>query len=85
MLLDLLMKLISAVSRETGKIGVSTAKRGMVFDLANPVGLIAIIVSDDNNLDAMIRCSTMALLAGNAVMLSTSAALSTTFAQNLAK
>lgn len=78
------MEMISAVSRETGKIGVSAGKRGMVFDLASPIGVITIVVSDDNHLDSLIRCLTISLLAGNAIMISTSTGLGP-LAQSLAK
>lgn len=81
---DLLLKLINETTRETGKVAVSTAKRGMVFDLANPVGVIAVIASDNDLLASLISYTTLALSKGNAVILSTSAALSSV-AQILAK
>lgn len=81
---DLLLKLINETTRETGKVAVSTAKRGMVFDFANPVGVIAVIASDNDLLASLISYTTLALSKGNAVILSTSAALSSV-AQILAK
>lgn len=81
---DLLLKLINETTRETGKVAVSTAKRGMVFDLVNPVGVIAVIASDNDLLASLISCTALALSKGNAVILSTSAALSSV-AQILAK
>ncbi len=66
---DLLLELIAAISRDTGKVATSTAKRGVIFDLADPVGVIALIASDSDRLDSLIRTITFALLKGNAIML----------------
>ncbi|XP_046456793.1 uncharacterized protein LOC124203933 [Daphnia pulex] len=66
---DLLLELITAISRDTGKVATSAAKRGVIFDLADPVGVIALIASDSDRLDSLIRIITFALLKGNAIML----------------
>lgn len=55
-----------------------------MFDLVNPVGVIAVIASDNDLLASLISYTTLALSKGNAVILSTSAALSSV-AQILAK
>jgi acyl-CoA reductase-like NAD-dependent aldehyde dehydrogenase len=63
------LELIAAISRDTGKIATSSAKRGVIFDLADPVGVIALIAADNDRLDSLIRIIALALLKGNAVML----------------
>lgn len=64
-----MLELIAAISRDTGKVATSTAKRGVIFDLADPVGVIALIAPDSDRLDSLIRTITFALLKGNAIML----------------
>nr|CAH0109071.1 unnamed protein product [Daphnia galeata] len=66
---DLLLELITTISRDTGKVATSSAKRGVILDLADPVGVIALIASDSDRLDSLIRIIALALLKGNAVML----------------
>lgn len=79
---DLLLELITASSRDVGKIAVSSAKRGVVFELTDPVGLIAVIASDGDRLDLLVRIITLALLKGNALMLCN---VQNTVAQTLVK
>ena len=66
---DLLLELITTISRDTGKVATSSAKRGVILDLADPLGVIALIASDSDRLDSLIRIIALALLKGNAVML----------------
>lgn len=61
----------TTISRETGKVATSSAKRGVVFDLADPVGVVAIIATDSERSDALVRFITLALLKGNAIILDT--------------
>ena len=65
----MLLELITTISRDTGKVATSSANRGVILDLADPVGVIALIASDSDRLDSLIRIIALALLKGNAVML----------------
>ncbi|XP_057369530.1 betaine aldehyde dehydrogenase-like [Daphnia carinata] len=66
---DLLLELIIASSRDMGKVAISSAKRGVVFELTDAVGLVAVVASDGDRLDSLVRIITLALLKGNAIML----------------
>ena len=84
-LLGLLLELITTISRDTGKVATSTAKRGMIFDLADPVGVVAVIAATDSDrLDSLIRFISLALWKGNAIILSTNTELNS-IAQILVK
>lgn len=61
---------------------MSSAKRGVVLELTDPVGLIAVIASDGDRLDLLVRIITLALLKGNALMLCN---VQNTVAQTLVK
>ena len=84
-LLGLLLELITTISRDTGKVATSTAKRGMIFDLADPVGVVAVIAATDSDrLDSLIRFISLALWKGNAIILCTNTELNS-IAQILVK
>ena len=81
--LELLLDLIRIVHNAKGKV-VDSGKNSLTFNLSDPLGAIAVIASEGDQLDCLVRVVTLALLHGNAVMLSTSAALNSA-AQNFIK
>jgi len=81
--LELLLDLIRIVHNTKGKV-VDSGKNSLTFNLSDPLGAIAVIASEGDQLDCLVRVVTLALLHGNAVMLSTSAALNSA-AQNFIK
>lgn len=80
---ELLLDLIRIVHNAKGKV-VDSGKNSLTFNLSDPLGAIAVIASEGDQLDCLVRVVTLALLHGNAVMLSTSAALNSA-AQNFIK
>ena len=66
----MLMNLLSEAGRYTGTLATSSVKRGLVLDLVNPVGIVAVIASDPYQLDSLIRLIIVSLLNGNGLILS---------------
>ena len=81
--LELLLDLIRTVHNVKGKL-VDSAKNSLTFNLNDPIGVVAVIASEGDQLDCLVRVVILALLQGNAVVLSTSAAINSA-ALNFAK
>jgi hypothetical protein len=79
----LLLELIRTVNSAKGKV-VDSGKNSLTFNLSDPIGAIAVVASEGEQLDSLVRVVTLGLLQGNAIMLSTSTALNSA-AQNFIK
>ena len=79
----MLLELIRTVNSAKGKV-VDSGKNSLTFNLSDPIGAIAVVASEGEQLDSLVRVVTLGLLQGNAIMLSTSTALNSA-AQNFIK
>lgn len=66
-------ELVRAVNRCKGKVVESQAKGGVLLELQDAAGLLAVVTSGSDQLGSLLRVVTLALAAGNAVMIASAA------------